>query len=276
MQSGDAQAGGLLVPSLHGQPDRGANGGIDAVEDIDCDRWYAAQKRCRRHGSVRVVSARHAQTGERMTRDALQRFAKGERRFVLTTSPNVMRSERVERIRTGLAPVHVSEVLERQLALELRQRIVFAALSEEYQSEQPVQTGGSEASVRLLSVLRRRALTQVLAGPIEVAPRHEHGRREPVCQRQPRSKREGLSGGAKPFTAPAHRRQPEMMRPVVRVERERFSRGGHGFASIACSMAHQRKRPPGVRRRWIQTATLARMLFGACQQPCVRYRVGPR
>src|SRR4030095_8403068 len=107
--------------------------------------------------------------------------------------------------------------LERQLAIERRQRATVVAASQSQQAIQPMKTDGSEA-ILLPRVLCRGTGLHFAFGALERLPRHMNSDRQHVRQPETRHQAQRSVNGAEALFAPAHECLSQVMAPVVRLE----------------------------------------------------------
>ena len=174
---------------------------------------------------------------QRMTRHSREGLLKCEA-CVLRAAPTKMdRANRVPRVRAALACVQLAVSLEVELARKLLERAILTALRREHEAVQKVKADSLE-STRFcpLCILRCTAGAQLIERRIERLARDEHGRRKPVRQRKAWAECQHALRGAEAILAPAHKRQTEVVMPVVRIEHDRLACSRHCRGCIAASM----------------------------------------
>ncbi len=120
--------------------------------------------------------------------------------------------------------------------------------------------GVEPAALAALRVLRRTPRPQFVERGIKRLPRDEHRRGEPVRERESRIERQHAMRGAQALFTPAHEREPQVVTPIVGIERNRLARGGYRLPGVPTSMQHERTRAPRLTGRWIEPAAFTRVM----------------
>ena len=113
-------------------------------------------------------------------------------------------------------------------------------------------------------------------GCIEGMPRHEDRGRKPVRQREAGAQRQDAVRRTQPLFAPAHKCEPQVMTPIVRVDRYRFPRRRDRLARISTAMKHKGQRAPRLARPGIEPAPLTRVMHRLPQGRRITHGIGPR
>src|ERR1043165_4891918 len=180
-----------------------------------------------------------------MAGHARKRLVERGTRLLEAAASMVNRADRVPRVGRRLAQIELAVALELQLARELVERGVVITLRGEDEAVQIVEADGLEAaSLRSLRILRGTPRAKLVERGAKGLARDEHGCGKPVGERQPRTEGEDAMRGAQPLLAPADKRQPEVVMPVIRIEHDGFPRGRNRFARLPAAMQHERQRAP--------------------------------
>jgi transposase len=125
--------------------------------------------------------------------------------------------------------------------------------------------------LRPLRIMRRAADAQLLFGLVEQLTADQHGRVEPVCQREPRIHFQRALRRPQALTAPAHERQAQLRAPVVGLERDRSTCSGDRRDRVSVGILDEGEGAPGFAGRGIEPDGRVRVMSGEVQCGQIRW-----